>query len=197
MESPHTREKYGRHKWGQRALLARRLVEAGTSFVTMQMQNPSISGGIGNWDIHAVNGHLYDDARARLPVFDQAISALVDDIYQRGLDKKVMLIVAGEFGRTPRVNPQKGTSSKVMQPGRDHYPGAMSVLVSGGDMETGQVIGQPTAKGVRPKERQLDPNALWATVYQFLGIDYDAMIPDTSGRPVPLIPNGTPIRALL
>jgi hypothetical protein len=197
MESPHTREKYGRHKWGQRALLARRLVEAGTSFVTMQMQNPSISGGIGNWDIHAVNGHLYDDARARLPVFDQAISALVDDIYQRGLDKKVMLIVAGEFGRTPRINPQKGTSSKVMQPGRDHYPGAMSVLVSGGDMETGQVIGQTTAKGVRPKERQLDPNDLLATVYQFLGIDYDAMIPDTSGRPVPLIPSGKPIRELL
>jgi len=196
-ESPHTREKYGRHKWGQRALLARRLVEAGTSFVTMQMQNVGLPGGIGNWDIHAVNGHLYDDANARLPVFDKAISALVDDIYQRGLDKKVMLIVAGEFGRTPRINPQKGTASKVMQPGRDHYPGAMSVLVSGGGMETGQVIGQTTAKGVRPKERRLDPNDLLATVYRFLGIDYDAMIPDTSGRPVPLIPGGTPIRELL
>jgi len=196
-EHPRIREKYGRHRWGQRALLARRLVEAGTSFVTMQMQNPGISGGIGNWDIHAVNGHLYDDAKARLPVFDKAISALVDDIYQRGLDKKVMVIVAGEFGRTPRINPQKGTSSKVMQPGRDHYPGAMSVLVSGGGMETGQVIGETTAKGVRPKQRRLDPNDLLATVYRFLGIDYDAMIPDTSGRPVPLIPNGTPIRELL
>jgi len=196
-EHPRIREKYGRHRWGQRALLARRLVEAGTSFVTMQMQNPGISGGIGNWDIHAVNGHLYDDAQARLPVFDKAISALVDDIYQRGLDKKVMVIVAGEFGRTPRINPQKGTSSKVMQPGRDHYPGAMSVLVSGGGMQTGQVIGETTAKGVRPKQRQLDPNDLLATVYRFLGIDYDAMIPDTSGRPVPLIPDGTPIRELL
>ena len=196
-EHPRIREKYGRHRWGQRALLARRLVEAGTSFVTMQMQNPGISGGIGNWDIHAVNGHLYDDAKARLPVFDKAISALVDDIYQRGLDKKVMVIVAGEFGRTPRINPQKGTSSKVMQPGRDHYPGAMSVLVSGGGMQTGQVIGETTAKGVRPKQRQLDPNDLLATVYRFLGIDYDAMIPDTSGRPVPLIPDGTPIRELL
>jgi hypothetical protein len=196
-EHPRIREKYGRHRWGQRALLARRLVEAGTSFVTMQMQNPGISGGIGNWDIHAVNGHLYDDAKARLPVFDKAISALIDDIYQRGLDKKVMVIVAGEFGRTPRINPQKGTSSKVMQPGRDHYPGAMSVLVSGGGMQTGQVIGETTAKGVRPKQRRLDPNDLLATVYRFLGIDYDAMIPDTSGRPVPLIPNGTPIRELL
>jgi hypothetical protein len=197
LESPQTRDKYGRHKWGQRALLARRLVEAGCSFVTMQMQNPGIPGGIGNWDIHAVNGHLFDDARARLPVYDRAIAALIDDIYQRGLERKVMLIVSGEFGRTPRINPQKGTSSKVVQPGRDHYPAAMSVLVSGGGMQTGQVIGQTTPKGVRPQQRRLDPNDLLATVYRFLGVDYSEMIPDTSGRPVPLIPFGTPIRELM
>jgi len=196
-ENPKVREKYGRHKWGQRALLARRLVEAGTSFVTMQMQNPSITGAIGNWDIHAVNGHLFEDARTRLPVFDQAVSALVEDLYQRGLDKKVMLIVAGEFGRTPRINPQKGTRSGVVQPGRDHYPAAMSVLVSGGGMQTGQVIGSTTSKGERPLERKLDPNDLLATVYRFLGIDYGALVPDTSGRPVPLIPYGTPISELL
>ena len=196
LESPKTRDKYGRHKWGQRALLARRLVEAGCSFVTMQMQNPVIPGGIGNWDIHAVNGHLYDDARARMPVFDRAIAALIDDIYQRGLDRRVMVIVTGEFGRTPRINPQKGTASKVVQPGRDHYPAAMSVLVSGGGMPTGQVIGSTTAKGERPKHRRLDPNDLLATVYQFLGIDYSRMIPDASGRPVPLIPHGTPISEL-
>ena len=197
LESPHIRDKYGRHKWGQRALLARRLVEAGTSFVTMQMQNPSIPGAIGNWDIHAVNGHLYDDANARLPVFDKAISALIDDIYQRGLDKKVMVIVSGEFGRTPRVNPQKGTRSGVIQPGRDHYPAAMSVLVSGGGMETGQVIGSTDSKGVRPKDRALDPNDLLATVYRHLGIDHKKMTLDKSGRPVPLIPYGEPIRELL
>ena len=197
LESPHTRDKYGRHKWGQRALLARRLVEAGTSFVTMQMQNPSIPGAIGNWDIHAVNGHLYDDTKARLPVFDKAISALIDDIYQRGLDKKVMVIVSGEFGRTPRINPQKGTRSGIVQPGRDHYPGAMSVLVSGGGMETGQVIGSTDSKGVRPKDRKLDPNDLLATVYRHLGIDHKKMTLDNSGRPVPLIPHGEPIRELL
>lgn len=196
-ESPELRDKYGRHKWGQRALLARRLVEAGTSFVTMQMQNPGIAGATGNWDTHAVNCHLFDDARARLPVFDRAIAALIEDLYDRGLDKKVMLIVSGEFGRTPRINPQKGTTSGVIQPGRDHYPGAMSVLVSGGGMQTGQVIGSTTAKGERPKDRQLDPNDLLATVYRFLGIDYAAMIPDTSGRPVPLIPHGKPIPELL
>ena len=196
-ENPKLRDKYGRHKWGQRALLARRLVEAGTSFVTMQMQNPGIPGAIGNWDIHAVNGHLFDDARARLPVFDRAIATLVEDIYDRGLDEKVMLIVAGEFGRTPRINPQKGTSSKVVQPGRDHYPAAMSVLVSGGGMQTGQVVGSTTAKGERPKDRRLDPNDLLATVYGHLGIDPQKMVPDTSGRPVPLIPHGEPIQELL
>lgn len=196
-EDEATRKKYGRHKWGQRALLARRLVEAGTSFVTMEMQNPSIPGAIGNWDIHAVNGHLYDDTRARLPVFDQAIAALVEDLYERGLDKKVMLIVSGEFGRTPRINPQKGTASKIMQPGRDHYPGAMSVLVAGGGMRTGQVIGSTNFKGEHPQDRPLDPNDLLATVYRHLGIDYETMIEDTSGRPVPLIPGGTAITELL
>lgn len=196
-ESPEVRDRYGRHKWGQRALLARRLVEAGTSFVTMQMQNPQIPGAIGNWDIHAVNGHLFDDARARLPVFDRAIAALIEDIYERGLDKKVMVIVTGEFGRTPRINPQKGTASKVLQPGRDHYPAAMSVLVSGGGMQTGQVIGSTTAKGERPKDRPLDPNDLLATVFRHLGIDYAKTTLDNNGRPVPLIPHGTPIRELI
>ena len=196
-EDPKLRDKYGRHKWGQRALLARRLVEAGTSFVTMQMQSPGIPGGIGNWDIHAVNGHLYDDTRARLPVYDHAVATLIEDIYERGLDKKVMLVVAGEFGRTPRINPQKGTSSKVVQPGRDHYPAAMSVLVAGAGMQTGQVVGSTTAKGERPKTRRLDPNDLLATVYRHLGIDCQEMVPNESGRPVPLIPHGEPIRELL
>ncbi|MCA9145106.1 MAG: DUF1501 domain-containing protein [Planctomycetaceae bacterium] len=196
-EDPKLRDKYGRHKWGQRALLARRLVEAGTSFVTMQMQNPGIAGGIGNWDIHAVNGHLFEDTRARLPVFDRAVASLIEDLYDRGLDKKVMLIVSGEFGRTPRINSQKGTRSGVMQPGRDHYPAAMSVLVSGGGMQTGQVIGSTTSKGERPQDRPLDPNDLLATIYQHLGINYREMVPDNSGRPVPLIPHGTPIAELL
>lgn len=196
-EDSKLRDKYGRHKWGQRALLARRLVEAGTSFVTMQMQNPGIAGGIGNWDIHAVNGHLFDDTRARLPAFDRAVAALIADIYDRGLDKKVMVIVSGEFGRTPRINPQKGTRSGVIQPGRDHYPAAMSVLVSGAGMQTGQVIGSTTSKGERPQDRKLDPNDLLATVYRHLGINHTEMVPDNSGRPIPLIPSGTPIAELL
>jgi hypothetical protein len=195
-EDPKTRDKYGRHKWGQRALLARRLVEAGVSFVTMQMQNPGVPNGIGNWDIHAVNGHLFDDARARLPIFDRAIAALIDDLHQRGLDKKVMVVVTGEFGRTPRINPQKGTRSGVIQPGRDHWPGSMSVLVSGGGMPMGQVIGSTTANGAYAKDNKLEPNDLLATMYRYLGIDYNAEFIDRTGRPMPILPHGEPIREL-
>ena len=199
LEEDSTRDMYGRHTWGQRALLARRLVEAGVSFVTMQMNNPRMQeqGAIGNWDIHAVNGHLFKDTRARLPIFDRTVSALIEDLYQRGLDKRVMLIVTGEFGRSPRINPRKGTRSGVMQPGRDHYPAAMSVLVSGGGMPTGQVIGSTTAKGERSKDRKLDPNDLLATMYRHLGIDYTQTFTDTSGRPIPLLPFGEPISELL
>ncbi|MEQ8785700.1 MAG: DUF1501 domain-containing protein [Pirellulaceae bacterium] len=196
-EDPRTRERYGRHRWGQRALLARRLVEAGVSFVTMQMQNPGLPGTIGNWDIHAVNGHLFDDTRSRLPVFDQAVSALIEDVHARGLDKKVMVIVSGEFGRSPRINPQKGTRSGVMQPGRDHWPGAMSVLVSGGGLRMGQVIGSTTAKGEYAKDDKLDPNDLLATVYRFLGIDYSYAFRDHAGRPLPILPYGQPIQQLI
>ncbi|MHC4879307.1 MAG: DUF1501 domain-containing protein [Planctomycetota bacterium] len=195
-EDPKTREKYGRHKWGQRALLARRLVESGVTFVTMQMQNPRVDGAIGNWDIHAVNGHLFDDTRARLPIFDRAIAALIDDLYQRGLDKKVMVVVSGEFGRTPRINPQKGTRSGVIQPGRDHWPGAMSVLVSGGNMPMGQVIGSTTANGAYAKDNKLDPNDLLATMYRHLGIDHHAAFLDHTGRPMPILPHGKPIAEL-
>lgn len=196
-EDPRTRDRYGRHKWGQRALLARRLVEAGVTFVTMQMQNPGLPGAIGNWDIHAVNGHLFDDTRARLPVFDRAVAALIDDLYQRGLDRKVMVVVSGEFGRTPRINPQKGTRSGVVQPGRDHWPGAMSVLVSGGGMPMGQVIGSTTANGAYAKDNRLDPNDLLATMYRFLGIDCRASFLDHTGRPMPILPHGEPIRELM
>jgi len=108
-----------------------------------------------------------------------------------------MLIVTGEFGRTPRINPSKGTQSKVIQPGRDHYPNAMSILVAGGGMQTGQVVGATNARGEYPVDRRLDPNDLLATVYHHLGVDSREMVPDTSGRPVPLIPYGEPIRELL
>lgn len=202
LESDATRDRYGRHKWGQRALLARRLVEAGSSFVTMYMNNPDVPGTQknrihNNWDIHAINGDLYYDLGVRMPHFDSAVAALIEDLYERGLDKKVMLVVSGEFGRTPRITVQPGTRSKVMQPGRDHWPGAMSVLVAGGGAPMGQVIGSTTSKGEYAKDNKLDPNDLLATVYRFLGIDPHHEFLDLSGRPMPILPHGTPISQLL
>ncbi|QDU38281.1 hypothetical protein Mal4_26080 [Maioricimonas rarisocia] len=196
------RDRYGRHAWGQRALLARRLVEAGCSFVTMVMEKPYQSGvpwlkqGTYNWDSHAVNCHLFDDAKVRLPIYDQAVTALVEDLFDRGLDKRVMLVVTGEFGRTPKITTRPGTQTGVMQPGRDHWPSAMSLLITGGGMRTGQVIGQTNSKGEEPKERPLTPNDLWATVYRHLGIDPEWTFPDYSGRPMPILPYGSPIEEL-
>jgi uncharacterized protein (DUF1501 family) len=195
-EESRVRERYGMHAYGQRALMARRLVEAGCSFVTMVMENPLPGkqlppGVIYNWDSHAVNGHIFDDAQVRFPLYDQAVTALVEDLYARGLDKKVMLVVTGEFGRTPRVENFNG------RPGRDHWPNAMSLLVCGGGMRTGQVIGSTNPKGEHPQDRPLTPNDLWATVYRHLGIDYEASFPDHNGRPMPILPFGAPISELL
>lgn len=197
------RDRYGKHAWGQRCLLARRLVEAGCSFVTMVMENPyqsgvpSLKNGTYNWDSHAVNCHLFDDAKVRLPIYDQAVTALVEDLHNRGLTKNVMLVVTGEFGRTPRISHQTGTQTGVRQPGRDHWPQAMSMLVSGGGMRTGQVIGSTNSKGEHPQTRPLSPNDLWATVYRHLGIDPEHAFPDHSGRPMPILPYGESIAELL
>jgi hypothetical protein len=196
-EDPRLRDRYGRHPWGHRALLARRLVEAGCSFVTMVLENPVPAGlpvppgVIYNWDSHAVNGHIFDDARCRLPVYDQAVTALVEDLHARGLDRKVLLIVTGEFGRTPRLSQSNG------RPGRDHWPSAMSMLLCGGGMRTGQVIGSTDSRGERPKDRPLTPNDLWATMYRHLGIDPALTFPDHAGRPMPILPFGEPIAELL
>jgi hypothetical protein len=204
LEPAEVRERYGRHPWGYRALMARRLVEAGVSFVTMVMENCIAPGQpmpkelVYNWDSHAVNCHIFKDALVRLPIYDRTITALVEDLHQRGLDKKVLLVVTGEFGRTPRVTPAIGTQTGVMQPGRDHWPQAMSVLVSGGGLKMGQVVGSTNSKGEHPKDRPLSPNDLWATVFRHLGIDYNnTTFPDHRGRPMPILPFGDPIAELL
>ncbi len=196
------RERYGRHAWGQRALLARRLVEADVNWVTVVMENPFVSGvpfpknGTYNWDSHAVNAHIFEDAKVRLPVYDRVITALVEDLHARGLNRKVMLVVTGEFGRTPRINVQRGTQTGIDQPGRDHWPNSMSMLVSGGGMQTGQVVGATNTKGEEPISRALSPNDLWASVYKHLGIDTEIAFPNFSGRPMPILPFGAPIPEL-
>ena len=199
-EPDSVRERYGRHAYGQRGLMARRLVEAGSRFVTMVWENP---GGkmpadcCYNWDSHAVNCDIYSDLRWKMPYYDQALTALIDDLYARGLDKDVMVIATGEFGRTPKVERNVGTQTKVTQPGRDHWPNAMSMLVSGGGMRTGQIVGATNARGEHPVDRQLSPNDLWATVYRHLGIDYTESTLDLQGRPMPILPFGAPIEEIL
>ena len=197
-ETGKTRDRYGWHAYGQRALLARRLVEAGARFVTLTMESPNVLGKewpkdvTYNWDSHAVNCHIFEDSRWRFPLLDQAVTALIDDLHDRGLDRRVLLVVTGEFGRTPKLEQVKG------RPGRDHWPQAMSVLVSGGGLKMGQVVGSTTSKGEVPKDRPLIPNDLWATVLRHLKVDYaDKAYLDHSGRPMPLLPDGQPIRELI
>jgi hypothetical protein len=203
-EDPLVRERYGRHAWGQRLLMARRLVEAGCSFVTVILENPYQSGvdwlkqGTYNWDSHAVNCHIYDDLQVRLPIYDQAVTALIEDLYARGLDRQTLVVVTGEFGRTPRIENQLGTQTAVRQPGRDHWPQSMSLIAFGGGMQTGQVIGSTNGLGEHPKDRPLTPNDLWASVYRHLGVDYESTaFPDHRGRPMPVMPYGSPIPELL
>lgn len=203
LESDAVRDRYGRHCWGQRALMARRLVEAGVSFVTVVMENPYQSGvpflkqGVYNWDSHAVNCHIWDDLQVRLPIYDQAVTALIEDVYQRGLDKRTLILVTGEFGRTPRLESTLGSQTGVMQPGRDHWPQAMSLIMAGGGMRTGQIVGSTNSRGEHPADRPLTPNDLWATVYRHLGINYDDSFLDYRGRPMPILPFGEPITELL
>ncbi|QDV16086.1 hypothetical protein Pan153_07070 [Gimesia panareensis] len=188
-EPDHIRDMYGRHTWGQRALLARRLVESGCSFVSMVMQRSGV-GKSHNWDDHAVNWHIFKELELRLPIYDKAVTALIEDIYQRGLDKKVMVVVAGEFGRTPKINFNRGV-------GRGHYAKAQSVIVSGGGMKMGQVIGSTNDKAEEPKDRPLDPNDLLATIYHYLGIDAHHPYYDHAGRPTRILASGEPISELI
>lgn len=196
-EPRRLRERYGMHRYGQRCLLARRLVEHGATFVTMVLENPSFPGQsfpadvTYNWDSHAVNCHIFTDSKFRFPMYDRAVTALIEDLYARGLDRRVLLIVTGEFGRTPRLTYSNG------RPGRDHWPQAMSVLVAGGGIRTGQIVGSTNSRGEHPKDRPLTPNDLWATMFRHLGIDHaHTSFLDHTGRPMPILPYGTPIEDL-
>ena len=175
---------------GQEVLVARRLIEAGVRFVTVCARGNGPGSPAFNWDDHAVNWDMLTAMRARLPSYDQVVSTLIEDLYARGLDQRVLLIVTGEFGRTPRLEHLNGRI------GRDHYPGAMSILISGGGMPMGQVIGSTTNHGAQPRERRLDPHDLLATIYHFLGIDPRRQFPDPAGRPISLC-QGEPIRELI
>ena len=175
------REKYGINPWGRGALLARRLVEAGVTFVTMNHYEADVDW----WDDHYT---IEANLQRRLPPFDQALAALIDDIHMRGLAERVLLVAMGEFGRSPRIDAQAG---------RGHWARAMSVLLSGGGMRTGRVIGATTSNAGEPATHAYSPGDLLATIYQHLGIDPSQMLPDRQNRPVRLVDSGSPIRELL
>lgn len=203
LEPDSVRDRYGRNQWGQQCLMARRLVEAGVDIVATEFDGP-LCGRVQNWDDHAVNQHVFDALSFRLPTLDQAVSALIEDVYARGLDRRVMVIVTGEFGRTPRISYVASSGGGVasapagtVQPGRDHWPNANSMLFAGGGIRTGQIIGATDARGENPVSRRVSPADFLATIYRHLGIDYKhASILNFAGRPVPIVENGEAIPEL-
>lgn len=194
-ERPDVRDRYGRHLWGQSCLLARRLAEAGSAVITIDALAPKSGMPLYfSWDDHAnaqPGWDLVTGMRLRAEYMDPALSALIEDIYERGLDKQILVVACGEFGRTPRLNTVNGCL------GRDHWPGAMTALVSGGGLRMGQVIGSTNSKAEYPTERPMSPQHLLATIYRHLGIDPGASLIDHSGRPVHLLSEGEPIRELI
>jgi Protein of unknown function (DUF1501) len=194
-EDPRLRDRYGRHLWGQSCLLARRLAEAGAGVITIDALAPEKGRPIYfSWDDHAdaqPGWDLAEGMRWRAPFMDQALAALIDDIHQRGLDRDILVLALGEFGRTPRLSTNNGNL------GRDHWPQAMCALAAGGGMRMGQVIGATNSRGEFPSERPLTPQDLLATAYHHLGIDSRHEFRDFSGRPIPILSSGQPIRELV
>jgi acetyl esterase/lipase len=170
------REAYGRNGFGQRALLARRLVEAGVPFITLYD---------GGWDHHA---KLFESLKKRLPTWDQTVAALIHDLDQRGLLDSTLVIALGEFGRTPKINKDSG---------RDHWSNAMSVMFAGGKTPGGQVIGATDRQGYAAVERVLSPENFTSTVYTKLGIDPGKILYAPNGRPSHLVSDPTPIKELM
>ena len=193
-ESPATRRRYGKSHWGKSLLTCRRLVEAGARFVQCQATyrlKPE-TGRTSNWDDHSVNSNIFKAYREKLPSFDQSVSAIVEDIYQRGLDRKVLFIFCGEFGRTPRIRHQDASG----RPGRDHWPRAMSIFLAGGGFRMGQVIGSTNARAEEPVSRIMNSNCLLASIYARFGINPADTFLNNAGRPIHILPDGEPIAEL-
>jgi hypothetical protein len=174
------RERYGRHAWGQAALIARRLVEAGVTFVTINHFEAEVDW----WDDHT---NLEANLRRRLPIYDQAIGTLIEDLGERGLDGEVLVAAFGEFGRNPMIDAAGG---------RGHWARAWHALLSGGGVQGGRVVGATTATGGEPRDRAVGPGDLLATIYHTLGIDPASTVNDRQGRPVRLVEEGGPIGEL-
>jgi uncharacterized protein (DUF1501 family) len=185
-EDPKLRDRYGRHTWGQSALLAARLVEAGSTFVTVHM---------GGWDHH---WDLQAGMDRYLPMVDSVVEALFTDLEWRGQLERTLVVLCGEFSRTPKMNDggNGGAPMSKGTPGRDHWGNSMFCLLGGGGVKGGQIVGSTDRLGTVPKDRPVTPGDIHATIYQVLGIDPTTAFNDRTGRPVPLVDQGRPIAEL-
>ena len=176
------REKYGQNRFGQSCLLARRLIEAGVRFVTVNMFE-TVFDEI-TWDIHGSKPFTSIAGMKEIvaPMYDQGYSALIEDLVQRGLLDKTLVCNLSEFGRTPRVNPAGG---------RDHWPNCWSIYFAGGGVKGGRVIGKSDDIGAYPAERPTSPAEVVATIYHSLGIDLETTLPGPQGRPFTVVDSGT------
>lgn len=191
-EPAPVRERYGKHLWCQKALIARRLVEAGSAFVTIDLSYHTASG---TWDTHGDNippyGGIKKGLGPLLPLFDHLITTLVDDLSDRGLLDQTLVIAMGEFGRTPTMGTQGSTD------GRNHWPVVMSMCLAGGGMRHGQVIGATERDGSDIKHRPVTPGDLAATIYHHFGIPLNTTYLDPRGRPNYVVAeNGKPVAEL-
>jgi hypothetical protein len=186
-EDPRLRDRYGRHNWGQSTLLARRLVEAGSTFVTVHF---------GGWDHH---WNLQQGMETYLPIVDSAVASLFTDLDERGLLETTLVVLCGEFSRTPKMNDggNGGPPRSMGTPGRDHWGASMFCLLGGGGVKGGQIVGSTDRLGTRPHTRPLVPANIHATIYHVLGIDPTLQLLDPSGRPVSVLDDPTPISELL
>jgi len=192
-EPEDVRARYGDHEWARQALLARRLVEHGSSFVTIDLSN---HGASGTWDTHGDNippyGGIWNGLRPLLPVFDHVITTLVGDLEERGLLERTLVVAMGEFGRTPRIGTQGSTD------GRDHWPIVMSACLAGGGLRHGQVIGRSARDGGEIAARPVRPADLAATIFHHMGVPLDVTYEDQQGRPTFVVEEGgRPLAELL
>lgn len=197
-QEPDTlRNRYGRNLWGQACLLARRLAQAGTAVINIYFNTPKTGQEFTNWDDHPGNamrqGHFAKYMKIRLPYMDQALATLIEDIHEKDLNHRILVVVVGEFGRTPVM--RYGVPNRSY--GRDHWPQAYSALLSGGRLKMGQVVGATNSKSEYPTHSPYTPQDLLATIYRHLGIDFGQTFDDFQGRPVHVLSDARPIPELV
>lgn len=195
-EATPLRARYGLTRFGQSCLLARRLIEAGTRFVQVnwpaRSDDEPVPGPDGSWDTHRNNfPTLRND---RCPIFDHSLSGLIEDLEQRGLLEKTLVVAIGEFGRSPKIG--ASTTNNVGPGGRDHWPDCYSCLIAGGGVKPGMVYGESDRFGAYPKLNPVHPYDLICTIFHALGIDPETEYRDTLDRPRRLVDHGSPVLGL-